>query len=64
LKLSFKFCNGYRYIGGFLGTDDALEKWLEPQIQQWVEGMEALAKAARWYPQSAYAGMMLLLQHE
>jgi hypothetical protein len=38
LSVSFKFTDGYRYIGGFLGRDAAISQWLAPQIQQWVLG--------------------------
>jgi hypothetical protein len=49
----FKFVDGSRHVGGFLGTEAALLEWLEPQIVQWVRGVEALAKVARRYPQTA-----------
>jgi hypothetical protein len=61
---SFRFCDGHRYVGGFLGSDDALGKWLGPKIQQWVQGIETLAKVARRYPQTAYAGLTKSLQQE
>jgi hypothetical protein len=51
---SFKFTDGYRYVGGFLGSDAALLQWLAPQIQQWVSGVASLAKVAKRYPQIAY----------
>jgi hypothetical protein len=46
----------------FLGTDAALAKWLEPQILQWVQGVESLAKVAWRYLQTAYAGLAKSLQ--
>jgi hypothetical protein len=60
----FKFVNRSRYVGGFLGTDAALTKRLEPQIAQWVQGVEALVKVARRYLQTAYAGLARSLQQE
>jgi hypothetical protein len=38
----FKFVDGSRYVGGFLGSEAALSEWLEPQIAQWVQGVESL----------------------
>ena len=60
----FTYCAGHRYVGGFLGTDDALGQWLDPKIQQWVEGVETLGKVAHRYPQTAYAGLSMSLQQE
>jgi hypothetical protein len=42
----FKFVDGSRYAGGFLGSEMALSEWLEPQVAQWVRGVESLAKVA------------------
>jgi hypothetical protein len=61
---NFKYHDGHRYVGGFLGTDEALSQWLAPKIQQWVKGVESLAKVARRYPQTAYAGLAMSLQQE
>jgi hypothetical protein len=60
----FTYCDGHRYVGGFLGTDAALDQWLAPQIQKWVQGVESLAKVARRHPQTAYAGLAKSLQQE
>ena len=60
----FKFVDGSRYVGGFLGTEAALSEWLEPQVAQWAQGVESLAKVARRYPQTAYAGLAKSLQQE
>jgi hypothetical protein len=61
---SFKFTDGYRYVGGFLGSDAAVSLWLPPQIQQWVSGVASLAKVTKRYPQTAYAGLTKSLQQE
>jgi hypothetical protein len=61
---NFIFRTGSRYVGGFVGDDEAKQAWLEPQIQQWVDGVEKLAKVARRFPQTAYAGLAKSLQME
>eukprot|EP00978_Attheya_sp_CCMP212_P003494 scaffold7216_cov39-Attheya_sp.AAC.1 len=51
-------------VGGFIGSDDAKHKWLEPQIQKWVAGIETLSCVTKRYPQTAYAGLVKSLQTE
>jgi hypothetical protein len=63
-RFQFKYRDGHRYVGGFIGTGESHTKWLEPQIQRWVKGVESLAMAAKRYPQTAYAGMGKSLQME
>jgi hypothetical protein len=60
----FNYTDGHRYVGGFLGTKEALDQWLEPKIQQWVTGVESLAQVAHRYPQTAYTGLAMSLQQE
>ena len=63
-EFNFQYHEGHRYIGGFIGSEEARQAWLDPQIRQWVEGVKILAKAARKYPQTAYAGLVKSLQTE
>ena len=54
----FNFKNeDYRYVGGFIGSRTKLLEWLEPKIQEWVEGIKILSKAAKKYPQTDYCGL-------
>jgi hypothetical protein len=52
-EFNFDFRDGSRYVGGFIGTDEAKREWLEPKIQQWVAGIETLSPIAKPYPQTA-----------
>jgi hypothetical protein len=63
-RFQFKFSDGERYVGGFLGSSTSLEKWLTPQIDAWVDAIHSLASVARKYPQSAYAALTKSLQAE
>ena len=63
-RFKFQYCDGHRYVGGFIGTEEAKAKWLEPKIQAWVYGVEQLARVARRFPQAAYAGLVKSLQSE
>ena len=38
-RFDFRYQEGARYVGGFIGTEDSKEAWLAPQIATWVEGI-------------------------
>ena len=63
-RFDFRYQEGARYVGGFIGTAAAQKAWLAPKIDEWVEGIKALALIARNYPQAAYAGLSKSLQAE
>ena len=63
-KFQFRYADGHRYVGGYIGSRATRDQWLAPQIEQWVRAVKSLAKVARRYPQTAYAGLALSLQHE
>jgi hypothetical protein len=63
-EYNFQYHDGYRYVGGFIGTKASRDKWLLPQVQQWTEGVQTLARVARRFPQTAYAGLSKSLQSE
>jgi hypothetical protein len=60
----FKYLDGHRYVGGFIGTEESRHQWLEPMIADWVYGIEQLAKVSQRFPQAAYAGLTKSLQME
>ena len=47
-----------------MGSGESEAAWVDPQVQQWVEGVYRLAAAARRYPQTAFAGLSQSLQSE
>ena len=56
---------GGRYLGSYLGNDDAgKDNYIGEKVEAWQRGIEALAGAAKSYPQSAYHGLQLCLQAE
>ena len=63
-EFNFRHEAGHRYLGGFVGSGAAEAAWVDPQVQQWIEGVHRLAAAARRYPQTAYAGLSQSLQSE
>ena len=62
MELNVNWTRGHRYVGGFVGSVAMRNRWIEPQVEQWVAAVEALAKVARRFPQSAYAGFTHCLQ--
>jgi hypothetical protein len=63
-EFKFQFASGSRYLGGFIGDVDSLEKWIQPKIKAWVNAIRKLARVAVKYPQTAYAGFSKSLQME
>lgn len=63
-RFPFQYRSGHRYVGSFVGPDEDRREWLRPQIQQWLHGVRCLAKVARRFPQTAYAGLVKSLQCE
>jgi hypothetical protein len=63
-RFDFRYQDGARYVGGFIGTEEAKEAWPALQIATWVEGIHALARISNHYPQTAYAGLSKSLQAE
>ena len=45
-----------------MGPRGELEDWVRPKVEAWVHRVRILAKIAKWYTQSAYAGLGMLLQ--
>ena len=62
MDLPVKYCRGHRYVGGFVGSKSMQDRWVEPMVEKWVEGVKAMAKVATRYPQSAYHGFTQSLQ--
>jgi hypothetical protein len=48
--ISVNFCRGKRYVGGYVGSEAMLERWMDPKVKKWVAGI-ALAKYATRLPQ-------------
>jgi hypothetical protein len=61
---NFKVTTGSRYLGGFIGEDDALRSWLAEKTKNWEEAVADLASVAPNFPQTAYSGLQKSLQQE
>jgi len=63
-NFGFQYKTGYRHVGGYLGSTEARDAWIQPQVQQWCKGVERLAQVALRFPQTAFAGLTKSLQLE
>ncbi|CAM9457865.1 unnamed protein product, partial [Heterosigma akashiwo] len=59
-----EFVEASRFLGGFLGKEDAVRHLLEEKVRKWVEAVEDLAEAAEVYSQDAYVCFIKSLQCE
>ena len=60
----FQIKPGARYLGGFIGSQEAYTSWIGDKISFWTDAIGALAQAAHKYPQTTYAAMQKSLQQE
>eukprot|EP00956_Cyclotella_meneghiniana_P033352 scaffold95206_cov68-Cyclotella_meneghiniana.AAC.1 len=55
---------GERYLGGFVGSKREKEEWVKKKVEVWEKGVNILAGIAKRFPQTAFAGVAMSLQHE
>jgi hypothetical protein len=55
---------GKRYLGGFVGTDDATTKYMQELVAEWIEQLKQLTMIAKSEPQAAYSGFTAGFNHK
>ena len=60
--ISVNFCPGKRYVGGFVGLEGMLERWMDPKVKKWVAGIGILACIASRFPRTAHVSLVTSLQ--
>jgi hypothetical protein len=60
-RFEFQYKTGAR---SFLGDANERATWVDEKIDGWISSAETLAKVAKRYPQTAYAGLTRSLQME
>ena len=58
--LQIEFSRGERYLGGFLGSQEAKVDWIRPQVEEWCCVVAIMENIARRYPQTAYFGLAVV----
>ena len=51
-------------MGAYLDPREELYEWVQPKVEAWSHGILTLAKIAKVYSQSEYAGLGMSLQLE
>ena len=62
--LHVQYTRGHCYLGGFVGSRAARDKWLIVKVDEWAAAVRTLARVAERYPQAAYVGFTFCLQNE
>jgi hypothetical protein len=62
--LEINYSRGQQYPGGFIGSAQQKEEWLEELVRKRVSAVKTLSVFAERYPQTAYAGFTFCLQNE
>ncbi len=62
--MGFSFTDGARYLGGFVGSPQRKQEWVQPQVEQWGQNIKVLASIAKTHPQDAFIGLSKSLQSE
>ena len=55
---------GQKYLGGFLGTDEAVQDYVEELVNDWVAQLDILSSIAKSEPQAAYTGFTSGFKHK
>ena len=63
-KMAVQVVTGFKYVGGFIGTEQDTNIWLTDKVEKWVNSINCLSKAAETYPHSAYTVLTKSLQLE
>lgn len=54
----------HRFLGGFIGPDDANVDFVKDTISHWIECVKKISHAAKKSPQAAYTSFTKSLQAE
>ena len=46
---------GYKYLGSYIGSEASQAQYVNTQVNEWIDDVNALAKIAKTEPQCAYS---------
>jgi len=58
----FKIKTGNRYLGGFIGSLKARDKWIQAEVDEWIRAVQELSNITKKIPQSAFMAIQKMLQ--
>ena len=56
--------HGQKYLGGFLGTEEAINEYVNELVDDWVSQLDVLVQIAKSEPQAAYTGFTSGFKHK
>ena len=56
-RYGLQVVTGSWYLGGFVGTETAQDRWLEEKVEGWRDSVATLDGVVCQNPQTAYAGL-------
>ena len=62
--LGIKVLRGHHCLGGFIGDEEHMKRFVDEKVKDWMSHVLKLAKAAEHYPQAAYAALSKSMQFE
>ena len=54
---------GHKYLGGYLGSDDGKDKYIDSLVSKWCQQIHVLSEIAKYQPQAAYAAFVSGFRH-
>ena len=48
---------GYKYLGSYIGSEASQAQYVNTQVNEWIDDVNALAKIAKTEPQCAYSAL-------
>eukprot|EP00957_Ditylum_brightwellii_P197440 15042802-Ditylum_brightwellii.AAC.1 len=58
----FKLKEGFRYLGGFIGSADLAQKYVQEKVEGWVNSVKIFAQIMLNQPQVAFTGYACSIQ--
>ena len=55
---------GHKYLGGYVGTDDAISKYVDELVDMWITQLDVLVDIAKSEPQAAYTAFTSGFRHK
>jgi len=64
MGISIRLTRGQRYLDSFVGSEEYKYVWLSESCHKWAAAIGTLARLADKWPQTAYAGLIFVLQNQ
>ena len=55
---------GRKYLGGYVGTTEGAESYVQELLDDWIKQLQELTKIAKSEPQAAYSAFVSGFQHK